>query len=84
MYVWQHGPQGMTAVEFAKRLLAPDVAIVATPGTWLSSPHEGHDPGEGRVRLALVPTIEECEEAARRITRLRICGCHLRRAACDV
>jgi aspartate/methionine/tyrosine aminotransferase len=29
------------------------------------------DPGEGRVRLALVPTVEECEEAARRLARLR-------------
>lgn len=72
MYVWQKGPPGMSAVEFAKRLLAPEIAIVATPGTWLSSPQDGADPGEGRVRLALVPTPEECEEAARRISRLRL------------
>jgi LL-diaminopimelate aminotransferase len=72
MYVWQQGPRGMSSVEFAKRLLAPEIAIVATPGTWLSSPQDGVDPGEGRVRLALVPTIEECDEAARRIARLRL------------
>jgi LL-diaminopimelate aminotransferase len=62
----------MSAVEFAKRLLAPEIAVVTTPGTWLSSPAEGGDPGEGRVRLALVPTPEETEEAARRIARLRL------------
>ncbi len=72
MYVWQEGPRGMSAVEFARRLLAPEIAIVATPGTWLSAPQDGVDPGEGRVRLALVPTPEECEEAARRISRLRL------------
>jgi LL-diaminopimelate aminotransferase len=72
MYLWQQGPRGMSAVEFAKRLLAPEIAIVATPGTWLSSPDAGFDPGEGRVRLALVPTVEECEEAARRLSRLRL------------
>lgn len=72
MYVWQEGPRGMTSVEFAKRLLAPEIAIVATPGTWLSAPQDGADPGERRVRLALVPTMEECEEAARRISRLRL------------
>jgi LL-diaminopimelate aminotransferase len=72
MYVWQAGPKGMSSVEFAKRLLDPSIAIVATPGTWLSSPQDGVDPGEGRVRLALVPTIEECDEAARRLARLAL------------
>ena len=71
MYVWQEGPRGMSSVEFAKRLLDPSIAIVATPGTWLSSPQDGSDPGEGRVRLALVPTVAESEEAARRIASLR-------------
>lgn len=72
MYVWQEGPRGMSSVEFAKRLLVPEIAIVATPGTWLSAPQDGVDPGEGRVRLALVPTVEECDEAARRIAKLRL------------
>jgi LL-diaminopimelate aminotransferase len=71
IYVWQRVPAGMTSVEFAKRLLDPEVAIVVTPGSWLSSRTDGSDPGEGYVRLALVPTVEECEEAARRIGRLR-------------
>jgi LL-diaminopimelate aminotransferase len=72
IYVWQRVPAGMTAVDFAKRLLDPEVAIVVTPGTWLSSAEGGSDPGEGYVRLALVPTVEECHEAARRLSRLRL------------
>jgi aspartate/methionine/tyrosine aminotransferase len=61
----------MTSLDFAKRLLDPAVAIVVTPGTWLSSKEDGLDPGEGYVRLALVPTTEECEEAANRLAKLR-------------
>lgn len=72
IYVWQRVPEGMTSVEFAKRLLDPAVAIVVTPGTWLSTREEGFDPGEGFVRLALVPTPEECDEAARRLGSLRL------------
>jgi LL-diaminopimelate aminotransferase len=72
LYVWQKGPAGMSSVDFAKRLLDPAIAVVATPGTWLSSSQDGSDPGEGRIRLALVPTIPECEEAARRISKLRL------------
>ncbi|MCG3132971.1 MAG: LL-diaminopimelate aminotransferase [Planctomycetes bacterium] len=71
IYVWQKGPAGMSSVEFAKRLLDPAVAVVTTPGTWLSSPDGGEDPGEGYVRLALVPTPEECADAARRLAGLR-------------
>lgn len=72
IYVWQRVPAGMSSVDFAKRLLDPSVAIVVTPGTWLSSKEGGKDPGEGYVRLALVPTIEECEEAARRLAKLAL------------
>lgn len=72
IYVWQRVPDGMTSVEFAKRLLDPSIAMVVTPGTWLSSSEGGVDPGEGYVRLALVPTVDECEDAARRIAKLRL------------
>jgi len=69
MYVWQKAPEGMSAEAFAKRLLDPAVALVTTPGTWLSSDRED-DPAEGHIRLALVPTVADCEEAARRISSL--------------
>ncbi len=74
LYVWQRAPQGMSAEDFAKRLLEPSVALVTTPGTWISAAHGVDDPGEGHVRLALVPTTEDCEEAARRIRALRLGG----------
>ncbi|MEP4465898.1 MAG: succinyldiaminopimelate transaminase, partial [Marinobacter alexandrii] len=37
------------------------------PGRYLSRTVEGHNPGEHRVRMALVAPLEECVEAARRI-----------------
>lgn len=71
LYVWQRVPEGWDSAQFAKRLLAPDVAIVATPGAWISDPLEdGRNPGAEFVRFALVPSIEETEEAARRIRRI--------------
>jgi LL-diaminopimelate aminotransferase len=71
LYVWQRVPEGWDSAQFAKRLLAPDLAIVATPGTWISDPLEsGRNPGDAFVRFALVPSIEETEEAARRIRRI--------------
>lgn len=73
LYLWQRVPEGMSSVEFAKRLLDPAVAVVVTPGTWLSSPSEdGVDPGEGFVRLALVPSVADCEDAARRLSSLSL------------
>jgi LL-diaminopimelate aminotransferase len=67
LYLWQRVPEGMTSVDFATALLDPAIAIVATPGSWISEPTPEANPGEGYVRLALVPTVRECEEAARRI-----------------
>jgi LL-diaminopimelate aminotransferase len=73
LYVWQETPRGMSSVEFAKRLLDPDVACVATPGSWLADAlPDGSNPGEGFVRFALVPTREEIVEAAARLRRLRL------------
>jgi LL-diaminopimelate aminotransferase len=73
LYLWQKGPPGMSSEEFARRLLEPEVALVATPGTWLSERvADGTNPGEGYVRLALVPTIEESREAVKRLRRLRL------------
>jgi LL-diaminopimelate aminotransferase len=68
-YIWQEVPAGMKSVEFAKRLLAKEIAVVTTPGAWLSKDVNGLNPGEGYVRFALVPTIEQCHEAATRIKK---------------
>ncbi len=68
LYIWQRTPEGMTSTDLALRLLDPSVAVVATPGEWISAPGpDGKNPGEGFVRFALVPNIEDCQRAAERI-----------------
>ena len=57
MYLWLALPGGESSEEVAERLLRH--GIVVAPGAYLG------DAGEGYVRLALVPTVEECERAAR-------------------
>jgi len=67
-YIWQKAPQGMTGVEFAKKLLEKDLAIVCTPGAWISQDDFlGQNPGENFVRFALVPTKEEVKTAVERL-----------------
>jgi acetylornithine aminotransferase len=56
MYVWVAAPKGATSESFATHLL--DHGIVVAPGSYLGQS------GEGYVRLALVPTLEECARAA--------------------
>lgn len=73
IYIWQKVPVGMTSVDFAVKLLDPNIAIVATPGEWISDKsYDGHNPGERFVRFALVPSIEQTEEAARRISSMKL------------
>ncbi|HVG94883.1 MAG TPA: aminotransferase class I/II-fold pyridoxal phosphate-dependent enzyme [Planctomycetota bacterium] len=72
LYVWQRVPAGMSGVEFAQRLLDPAVAVVCTPGEWLSDPvADGSNPGAGHVRFALVPSLADTKAAASRIANLR-------------
>ena len=66
-YLWQKAPDGITGVEFAKQLLDPKIAVVVTPGAWISDTVRGENPGEFYVRFALVPDLETTKEAARRI-----------------
>ncbi|MHA1785022.1 MAG: aminotransferase class I/II-fold pyridoxal phosphate-dependent enzyme [Candidatus Helarchaeota archaeon] len=66
-YIWQKTPQGMSSLEFTKKLLAKEMAIVTTPGSWISKEVNGLNPGEGYVRFALVPSIEETKDAAKKI-----------------
>jgi len=73
LYIWQRVPEGMSAPDFAKMLLTEDVGIVTTPGNWISDPTaDGQNPGEGYVRFALVPSMEQTREAAYKIRNLKI------------
>lgn len=56
MYLWVEVPGGESSEAFAERLL--DRGIVVAPGAYLG------ESGEGFVRIALVPTLEECRRAA--------------------
>jgi len=71
IYIWQKTPAKMSSVDFAKKLLSKDVAVVTTPGAWISNKVNGINPGEGYARFALVPTLEETKKAADRIKKLK-------------
>jgi LL-diaminopimelate aminotransferase len=73
LYVWQRVPKGMSSVQFATFLLDEKLAIVTTPGSWIAEPTaDGLNPGEGYVRFALVPSIEDTRLAAERLAALRL------------
>jgi len=72
IYIWQKVPEGYTSLMIAKKLLQKEVAVVTTPGNWLSQEFQGVNPGEGYIRLALVPSLEEVKEAAQRIKKLKL------------
>ncbi len=55
MYLWIATPGGERSESFATRLLGH--GVVVAPGSFLGAS------GEGYVRFALVPTIEECRRA---------------------
>jgi len=55
--------------DFARALYAQE-HVTVLPGSFLSRPGpDGVDPGAGFVRIALVPPLDECLDAARRIER---------------
>lgn len=64
-YLWAAVP-GQDDIAYAQGLLAQyNVAVL--PGSLLARDAGGHNPGRGRIRMALVAPVEECLEAARRI-----------------
>ncbi len=63
-YLWPVTP--MDDETFARELSAQQNVHVL-PGRYLSRTVDGHNPGENRARMALVASLEECVEAARRI-----------------
>lgn len=63
-YLWPKTP--CDDVQFARQLFQT-TNVTVLPGTYLSRPAHGNDPGSHRVRIALVPSVEDCAEAADRI-----------------
>ena len=39
--------------------------VTVLPGSYLARDVDGHNPGQGRVRISLVASVEDCIEAAR-------------------
>ena len=66
-YLWAETPIADT--DFARRLYA-EQNVTVLPGRFLARDHDGVNPGENRVRMALVAPLDECVDAARRINSL--------------
>ena len=64
----QHTP-GLTADEAFARALFKHYHVTVLPGSYLARTHHGHNPGQGRVRLALVADPAQCVQAAERIVQ---------------
>ncbi len=63
-YLWPETPIDDT--EFARDLYAQQ-HVTVLPGSYLSRDSGGCNPGQNRIRLALVADLDECIEAAQRI-----------------
>jgi LL-diaminopimelate aminotransferase len=73
LFLWQKVPARYTSESFAQALLNEEIAIVTTPGSWLGqSLANGFNPGEGYVRFALVPPLDQVKEAATRFKKIKI------------
>ncbi len=69
-YLWLKTPSNMNSLEFAKELLSKELAIVVTPGAWISDiDKDGFNPGDNYVRFALVPSLSDVKKAAERIKK---------------
>lgn len=65
-YLWPETPM---SDETLARALSAEQNVHVLPGRYLSRTVDGYNPGENRVRMALVAPLEECVEAAERIVR---------------
>jgi N-succinyldiaminopimelate aminotransferase len=65
-YLWPETPIANT--DFTRRLFAQE-NVTVLPGSFLAREVDGVNPGAQRIRLALVPPLAECIEAAQRIRR---------------
>ena len=69
-YLWAGVPPAWNSsdTEFARALLA-QYNVTVLPGSFLARDAGGINPGQGRVRMALVADTAECVEAAQRIVQ---------------
>jgi N-succinyldiaminopimelate aminotransferase len=66
-FLWAQTP--LSDEEFTRRLYA-EQNVTVLPGRYLARDSQAGNPGENRVRMALVAPLDECLEAARRINSL--------------
>ncbi|MEM1403269.1 MAG: succinyldiaminopimelate transaminase [Pseudomonadota bacterium] len=65
-YLWPELP--IDDETFVQRLYS-EAGVLVLPGSYIARHGTGGNPGANRARLALVPTLDDCVEAARRIRR---------------
>ena len=70
-YLWAATPGDDAA--FARRLYA-EQAVTVLPGSYFAREAQGTNPGRGRIRLALVASLDECAEAIDRVVALARAG----------
>jgi N-succinyldiaminopimelate aminotransferase len=75
-YLWAQVPaacqapaaqEGITSDAWFSRELLAQYNVTVLPGSYLARLSHGVNPGEGRIRMALVAGVDECVEAAERI-----------------
>jgi len=69
-YLWAGVPAGWQGDDaaFAQALYEAE-HVTVLPGSYLARDFNGSNPGQGRIRMALVAETAECLEAAERIAR---------------
>ena len=69
-YLWAGVPAAWnnSDTDFARELYAAE-HVTVLPGSYIARTAHGANPGQGRVRMALVAETAECLEAAQRIAR---------------
>ena len=68
-YLWADVRRtGLTDTEFARRLYV-DFNVTVLPGSYLAREAHGINPGQNRIRMALVAEVDEGVEAATRIVQ---------------
>ncbi len=66
-YLWAATP--ISDTEFARRLF-DEQNVTVLPGSFLARDTDAGNPGQNRIRMALVAPIEDCIDAAHRIKQL--------------